>query len=142
MQRELNKTYLAIDYGSRRIGLAKSDPSGTIASALGTIEVKSLNEAVKKVVEAIVKYDPNAVVIGYPLLASGEKSRKCLEVDEFVDKIAESYKGEIHKVDESWSSEEAQDVVHAHGKKAGKKKERLDRIAAVIILQRFLNGER
>jgi len=101
-----------------------------------------MNEAVKKVVEVIEKYEPNAVVIGYPLLASGEKSRKCLEVDEFVDKIADLYKGEIHKVDESWSSEEAQDVIHVHGKKAGKNKERLDRIAAVIILQRFLNGER
>ena len=122
--------------------MAKSDPSGTIASALGTIEIKSMNEAVKKVVEVIEKYEPDAVVIGYPLLASGEKSRKCFEVDEFVDKIADLYKGEIHKVDESWSSAEAQDVIHAHGKKAGKKKERLDRIAAVIILQRFLNGER
>ena len=142
MTRTTDKTYLSIDYGSRRIGLAKSDPTGTIASALSTIEVKSMNEAVKKIVEIIEKYKPNAVVIGYPLLASGEKSRKCLEVDEFVDKIAESYKGSIHKVDESWSSAEAQDVIHAHGKKAGKKKERLDRIAAVIILQRFLNGER
>lgn len=142
MQNQLDKTYLCIDYGNRRIGLAKSDPTGTIASAVGTIEIKSMNEAVKKVVEAIVKYEPNAVVVGYPLLASGEKSKKCLEVDEFVEKIAESYNGEIYKVDESFSSMEAQDVIHAHGKRAGKKKERLDRIAAVIILQRFLNGER
>ncbi len=139
MQESLDKTYLAIDYGSRRIGLAKSDPSGTIASALVTIEVKSMAEAVKKVVEVIEKYEPNAVVIGYPLLASGEKSRKCLEVDEFAAKIADLYKGEIHKVDESWSTAEAQDVIHAHGKKAGQDKKRLDRLAAVIILQRFLN---
>ncbi len=142
VQKELDKTYLAIDYGSRRIGLAKSDPSGTIASALVTIEVKSLNEGVKKVVEVIEKHKPNAVVIGYPLLASGEMSLKCLEVDEFVDKIADLYKGEIYKVDESWTSAEAQDVIHAHGKRAGKKKARLDRIAAVIILQRFLDGEK
>jgi putative Holliday junction resolvase len=142
VQKEFDKTYLAIDYGSRRIGRAKSDPTGTIASALVTIEVKSMNEAVKKVVEIIEKYEPNAVVIGYPLLSSGEKSRKCLEVDEFAERIAESYKGAIHKVDESWSSAEAQDVIHAHGKRVGKKKDRLDRIAAVIILQRFLDGER
>ena len=142
MPKSFDKAYLAIDYGSRRIGLAKSDPSGTIASALETIEVRSINEAVKKVTEFIEKYEPNGIVIGYPLMTSGEKSRKCLEVDEFVNKIADSYKGEIHKVDESWSSAEAQDVIHAHVKRAGKKKKRLDRIAAVIILQRFLNGER
>ncbi len=141
MQKSLGETYLAIDYGSRRIGLAKSDPSGTIASALETLEVKSMNEAVKKVVEVIEKYEPNAVVIGYPLLSSGDKSRKCLEGYEFADRIADLYRGEIHKVDESWASKEAQDVVHLHGKRAGKKKARLDRIAAVIILQRFLNGE-
>lgn len=139
MLKSLDKTYLAIDYGSRRIGLAKSDPTGTIASALKTIEVKSMADAVKKVLEIVKEYEPNGIVIGYPLLASGEKSRKCFEVDEFGDRIADLYKGEIHKVDESWSSQEAAGIVHAHGKKAGKDKKRLDRLAAVIILQRFLN---
>ena len=142
MQNSLDKTYLAIDYGTKRIGLAKSDPTGTIASALKTIEVKSMTDAVKKVLEIVKEYEPMSIVIGYPLRASGEKSQKCLEVDEFVLKLAELYKGEIHKVDESWSSMEAADIVHAHGKKAGKDKARLDRLAAVIILQRFLNDER
>ena len=142
MQNSLDKTYLAIDYGTKRIGLAKSDPTGTIASALKTIEVKSMTDAVKKVLEIVKEYEPMSIVIGYPLRASGEKSAKCLEVDEFVLKLAELYKGEIHKVDESWSSMEAADIVHAHGKKAGKDKARLDRLAAVIILQRFLNDER
>jgi len=140
--KSFDRTYLAIDYGERRIGLAKSDPTGTIASALKTIEVKSMSDAVKKVGEEIKEYEPNGVVVGYPLLESGEKSQKCLEVDDFVEKLADVYKGEILKVDESWSSVEAADIVHAHGKKAGRNKQRLDRLAAVIILQRFLDGEK
>ncbi|HEX2897555.1 MAG TPA: Holliday junction resolvase RuvX, partial [candidate division Zixibacteria bacterium] len=106
------------------------------------IEVKSMDDAVKKVSLVIEEYNPNGIIIGYPILPSGDKSQKCLEVDEFVKKLAEIYKGEIHKVDESWSSQEATDIVHAHGKRSGKDKKRLDRLAAVIILQRFLNGER
>lgn len=135
----MDRTYLAIDYGTRRIGLAKSDPTGTIASALETIEIKSMQEAVKKVLEFVKEYEPNGLVIGYPLMESGEKSQKCLEVDEFAQMIAEIYKGEIHKIDERWTSEEAADIIHAHGKRTGKDKKRLDRLAAVIILQRFLN---
>ena len=136
-----NRRFLGIDYGERRIGLAKSDPSGTIASALITIEVSSMAEAVKKIAEKISEIEPDGIVIGYPLHISGEKSEKCLEVDKFVEKLEEIYKKPIHKVDERWSSAEAADVVHAHGKKIGQDKGRIDRLAAVIILQRFLDGE-
>ena len=136
-----NRRFLGIDYGERRIGLAKSDPSGTIASALITIEVSSMAEAVKKIAEKISEIDPDGIVIGYPLLMSGDKSETCLIIDDLVDKLAEVYDGPIHKVDERWSSAEAADVVHAHGKKIGQDKGRIDRLAAVIILQRFLDGE-
>ncbi|MCH7690582.1 MAG: Holliday junction resolvase RuvX [candidate division Zixibacteria bacterium] len=136
-----NRRFLSIDYGERRIGLAKSDPSGTIASALITIEVSSMAEAVKKIAEKISEIGPDGIVIGYPLHISGEKSEKCLEVDKFVEKLEEIYKKPIHKVDERWSSAEAADIVHAHGKKIGQDKGRIDRLSAVIILQRFLDGE-
>ena len=136
-----NRRFLGIDYGERRIGLAKSDPSGTIASALITIEVSSMAEAVKKIAEKISEIEPDGIVIGYPLLMSGDKSETCLIIDDLVDKLAEVYDGPIHKVDERWSSAEAADVVHAHGKKIGQDKGRIDRLAAVIILQRFLDGE-
>lgn len=136
-----NRRFLSIDYGERRIGLAKSDPSGTIASALVTIEVSSMAEAVKEIAEKISELEPDGIVVGYPLHISGKKSEKCLEVDKFVEKLEEIYNKPIHKVDERWSSAEAADIIHAHGKKTGQDKGRLDRLAAVIILQRFLDGE-
>ena len=136
-----NRRFLSIDYGERRIGLAKSDPSGTIASALITIEVSSMAEAVKKIAEKIGEIEPDGIVIGYPLLMSGDKSEKCLVIDKFAEKLAEIYDRPIHKVDERWSSTEAVDIIHAHGKKTGQDKGRIDRLAAVIILQRFLDGE-
>lgn len=134
-----DRTFLAIDYGRRRIGLAKSDPTGLIASALTTLEVKSQRDALEQIGSFISDINPDGIVVGYPLMPSGDKSDKCLEVDRFVEELQSVYEGPIHKVDERYSTVEAADVIHAHGKKVGQDKKRLDRLAAVIILQRFLD---
>lgn len=139
MTADYNRTFIAIDYGSRRIGLAKSDPSGTIASALSTIEVRSVKEALTRLTEIIAEYSPHRLVIGYPLLASGDKSDKCREIDRFVERLRRIFPGPIELVDERYSSKEAAAVIHAHGKKTGQDKKRIDRLAAVIILQRYLD---
>jgi putative Holliday junction resolvase len=139
MSEKDDKTILAIDYGDKRIGLAKSDSTGMISSALDTIEVNSFENAVKKIRQQIEKYEPQQIVIGYPILQSGDKSAKCKQVDKFVERIAEFYLKPIHKVDESWSTEEARDIIHAHGKQTGRKKKRIDKLAATIILQRYLD---
>ncbi len=133
-----DSTILAIDYGTKRIGLAKSDPMAIIASPLTTLEIKSMAEAVKLVAKAINEYNPSTVVIGYPLLASGDKSRKCEEIDAFVEKLSAQYSGPIIRVDEADTSREASSIIRAHGQKVRKDKKRIDRIAAVIILQRYL----
>jgi putative Holliday junction resolvase len=138
MPQQLNRTFLAIDYGSRRIGLAKSDPMGIIASALKTLEVKSIADALEQLSRVLDEYKPDALVFGYPLLASGDVSDKCREIDRFIERISRLYDGPVHKVDERHSSVEAAKILHAHGKKTGSDKRRVDRLAAVIILQRFL----
>ncbi|MEW6051616.1 MAG: Holliday junction resolvase RuvX [Candidatus Zixiibacteriota bacterium] len=135
-----DKTVLAFDYGERRIGVAKSDPTGLIASALETIETKSSGEAIKRIEYLLLTYHPNAVVVGYPLLASGDRSAKCDAVDRFIGRIQRLFTGPVYKVDEYDSSLEAAAIVHAHGKRIGKDKKRIDRLAAVVILQRYLDG--
>ncbi len=138
MPDNLKKTFIAIDYGTKRIGLAKSDPMGIIASALTTIEIKSPKEALEKITEIIREYNPDGIVIGYPVLMSGDKSDKCLEIDNFIVKLKKYFNGPIHKVDEQYSSQEAENIIKAHGQKVNKDKKRVDRLSAVIILQRFL----
>ncbi|MBU0983116.1 MAG: Holliday junction resolvase RuvX [candidate division Zixibacteria bacterium] len=138
MTSDFDREFIAIDYGSRRIGLAKSDPMGMIASPLKTLEVKSVKQALSDIVAVLEEYQPNGVVIGYPLLASGDRSPKCDEIDRFIAKLEEVYSGPIHKVDEHGTSVKAADIIHAHGKRVGKDKRRIDRLAAVIILERFL----
>ncbi len=136
---DYDRTFLAIDYGSRQVGLAKSDPTGLIASALTTLVVKSQRDALEQIGRFIDEIKPNGIVVGYPLMPSGDKSDKCRQVDRFVEELQSVYEGPIHKVDERYSTVEAAEVIHAHGKKVGQDKKRLDRLAAVIILQRFLD---
>ncbi|MEA1981777.1 MAG: Holliday junction resolvase RuvX [candidate division Zixibacteria bacterium] len=138
---EYDKTFIGIDYGERRIGLAKSDPTGLIASALITIEINSQIDAIAQLENIFAEYQPNGLVIGYPTHQSGDKSKICLQIDKFIDKLSKIYNGEIFKVDEKYSSKEAISIIHAHGKKIGQDKKRIDRLAAVIILQRFLDEE-
>jgi putative Holliday junction resolvase len=134
-----NRTILAIDYGRRRVGLAKTDPLGLIPSALATLEVRSMADAVTRIATVIAEHQPAVLVVGYPLLASGDRGDMCREIDRFLDQLAPHWPGPIHRVDEYASSSDAAAVVHAHGKRIGKQKGRLDRLAAVLILQRFLD---
>jgi len=139
MTTDLNRTFLGVDYGRRRIGIAKSDPTGFIASALMTLEVNSKEQAVVKLLELIRKYNPDGIVVGYPLLRSGDRGSLCNEIDRFIAGIKKEYDKPIHTVDEYDTSVEAADIIHAHGKKVGQDKRRIDRLAAVLILQRFLD---
>jgi putative Holliday junction resolvase len=132
--------YIGIDFGTRRIGLARSDPTGTIASALTTLEVTSANDAAAKIEAVIEEQRPYGLVIGYPLSLSGESSAKCRQVDSLIEKLAAVFAGPIHKVDERLSSVEARRVIRSHGKKVGQDKKRVDRLAAVLILQQFLDS--
>jgi len=132
--------FIGIDYGERRIGLAKSDPTGLIASAYKTITVKSINKAIDEIVAVIEELNAAGVVVGYPLAPSGGKSgERCRMVDEFIGRLERKYNGPIHRFDERFSSVEAEETVHLHGKKIGKDKGRIDRMAAALILQRFLD---
>jgi len=135
----MNRTYLGIDYGRRRIGVAKSDATGLIASALTTLEVRSVKDATNQVLQLIEEIEPNGLVFGYPMLASGDKSDMCEEIDRFISGLQKSYEGPVHRIDERHTSQEAAAVIHAHGKKTGKDKKRIDRLAAVIILQQYLD---
>lgn len=139
MSSEYHRTFLAIDYGKRRIGLAKSDPLGIIASALDTITVNSRQDAVKQVLGIIETYQPDAVVVGYPVLASGDRSPMCVEIDAFLTELSGLWKGPIHKIDEDYSSTEAVELMQAKGKRAGRDKGKIDRMAALVILRRFLD---
>ena len=97
-----DRTFIGIDYGKKRIGLSKSDPSGSIASPLTTLEVSSDKEALSAVLGFINRYSPDGLVVGYPLHESGDNTDKCKEVDAFIEELARLYAGPIHRIDERY----------------------------------------
>lgn len=132
--------YIGVDFGLKRIGLARSDPTGLIASAYKTITYKSINRAIDEIVEDIDKLGAGGVVVGYPVAPDGGTGgERCRMVDDFIGRLEKKYTGPIYKYDERFSSVEAEEMIHLHGKKTGRDKGKVDRMAAALILQRFLD---
>ena len=138
-----NQVYIGVDFGRRRIGLARSDASGTIASAYKTIIYKSIKKAVKEIVADLAEFDAVGVVVGYPVAPDGgDLGESCRMVDDFITRLEKLADIPIYRTDERDTSAEAEAMIHRHKKKIGKDKARIDRMAAAIILQRFLDERR
>ncbi|NBW69928.1 MAG: Holliday junction resolvase RuvX [Bacteroidetes bacterium] len=131
--------YLAIDLGAKRIGLAHTDLLRTIASPLETISNDMLWSRLDQLIET---EEYRAMVIGWPLESDGNEGPSIERVRKFLLSFSKRYPNlKVHKVDERYSSKEAAQVLIDSGtsKKKRQEKGRLDRIAAAIILQRYLD---
>ena len=135
----LNKRYIGLDFGGRRVGVAVSDPGGLIAQPYDTLVIKNLNEAVSGVCRLVAEFDAAGVVLGLPLNLSGDVSDLSLTVRKFADRLRAACPIPIHFEDERLSSKQAEATLHAMGKKIKGNKEKIDRISAALILQTFLD---
>lgn|SRR5690606_14111583 len=133
---------LGVDYGERRIGLAISDPSATIAQPLPTLlRRRGKRPPVAAVAEIARDNDASEIVIGLPLTAEGEESEWTREVREFGEKLAERTGLPVSFLDERFTSARAERVIRSLGlpKRRREEKARVDALAAVLILQAFLD---
>jgi putative Holliday junction resolvase len=131
-----------IDHGSKRIGLAVSDPDRSIASPLATLTVTGdLARQVGAVIEAAGEYDPAAWVVGLPLNMDGSEGPQAKAARRFGDELARISGKPVCYADERLSSQEADDCLRPADLTRGKHKQRRDRVAAQIILQDFLDGQ-
>ncbi len=134
-----NRRYLAVDYGTRRVGIAISDPTGMIARPLQTLKIKVMADAVSMIAELISEHGPAGIVVGRPLSMSGRESELSNLVYEFVEMLEAVVDIPVILEDERLSSSQAEQVLHAYGKKIKGNKDKIDRIAAAIFLQSFLD---
>lgn len=131
---------LAIDYGTKRVGVAVTDPLGMIAGALATVETPRIFDFLN---EYLTANDCNRLVIGYPLTLRNEPAEVTREIDRFIERFASLYPYiEVIKYDERFTSKLAFDTILASG--IGRRKRRdkavIDRISATIILQNYLES--
>lgn len=129
---------LAIDYGTKRVGLAVTDPMQIIASPLDTVHSQDI-------LDWIIRYDQaegiEAFVVGMPLDLYDNETDSTPHVRGFVRKLSKQFPGkEIHLQDERYTSKMAVQSMIAAGvkKKDRRKKENIDKVSAAIILQAYL----
>lgn len=129
---------VAIDYGTKRVGIATTDPLQLIASPLGTVHSKD-------VINFLKDYSTNeqveAFVVGMPKNLQNEDTNATIHVKQFVVVLKRTFpEKEVHLIDERFTSKMALQTMIAGGtkKKDRAKKENLDKISATIILQSYL----
>ncbi|RAU84113.1 Holliday junction resolvase RuvX [Pontibacter arcticus] len=131
---------LAIDYGTKRVGLAVTDPLQIIANPLETVHAKDVLAYLK----AYVQREPvDAIIIGMPTRLSGEATDATQHVVGFVRILKKEFPAlPVHTVDERFTSKMAQQAMLAGGlkKKARQDKGTVDRVSAAIILQSYLES--
>lgn len=136
---------LGLDYGERRIGLALSDPTGTLASPLETVHRRRGKRPPVAALERIARaHAVGAVVVGLPLTLAGDEDAWCAEVRRIGDELARRLDVPVSYVDERMTSVQAEHAIRTSGRRKSQReeKDRVDAAAAAVILQRFLDGSR
>ena len=133
---------LGIDFGERRVGLALSDPTGTIASPLPTLKRRrGKRPPYRRIQETAEENDVEALVLGLPLNLEGEETEWTRRIREVGEELSRRLEVPVHYVDERMTSVRAERAVRSLGlpKEEREKKERVDAAAAVLILQAWLD---
>ncbi|MEX0907128.1 MAG: Holliday junction resolvase RuvX [Gemmatimonadota bacterium] len=133
---------LAVDYGQRRVGIAISDPTATIAQPLTVLQRRAgKRPPVHAVAELVRQHHVVHIVVGLPLTLAGDDSDWTREVRAFGDNLAERTGLGVTFADERLTSVAAERAVRSLGLKRSERerKERVDAAAAMLILQAHLN---
>lgn len=132
---------LAIDYGAARTGIAITDALGITAQGLETINSNGSDKAIlRRIEELLNEYDIDTFVLGNPLNMDGTKSQRAEETEKFMHKLKCKFnKIKIEQVDERLTTVEAHKTMNYLDIKGSKKKQIVDTIAAVYILESYIN---
>ena len=130
---------LGLDVGEKRIGIAISDPLGITAQGLETLQRKDDTQAVKAIADIIDTREVTAVVVGLPKNMNNSIGFKAKEVEAFVAKLQAVRDLPVHWVDERLTTVQATQVLLEADVSRKKRKGVVDKLAAVFILQTFLD---
>lgn len=131
---------LALDLGRKRIGLAVSDPLGITAQGLPTLERVNLRTDLAALAKLADQQDVRLLLMGNPLHMSGDESRQGAYTREFGERLAKYTGIEIRYWDERLTSVEAGRVLRSSGISIEKRARAVDRLAAVILLESYLDS--
>jgi putative Holliday junction resolvase len=131
---------LALDVGKRRIGLAVSDPMGVTAQGLETLERTTIREDLARLAEIAASKDVGLLLLGNPLHMSGREGRQAEYVREFAGRLGVATGLPVKFWDERLTTVEAQRVLRESGISIAKRARAVDRLAAVLLLESYLDA--
>jgi putative Holliday junction resolvase len=132
---------LGLDVGEVRIGVAVSDETGLIAQGLITVQRTHWEKDLQAVLDVIEEYGVNKIVVGNPINMNGTAGAQTEKVRDFIGRLSTVTPVEIALWDERLSSFSAERVLIEGGMRRAKRKHVIDKLAAVIILQNYLDHQ-
>ncbi|MFZ8851871.1 MAG: Holliday junction resolvase RuvX [Armatimonadota bacterium] len=133
---------LAVDYGEKRIGLAVSDELGITASPLMTLARRSDDETVRQIAQLASKLRVTQIVVGLPRRTDAQEGEMERKVKAFAEKLRQAVSVPVVLFDERFTTRIAEQVLLEADLSRRKRKQVRDRLAAVILLQSFLEAQR
>jgi putative Holliday junction resolvase len=133
---------LGLDLGSRRIGVALSDPDGAIASPLTTLERRGGARDLAAVEALVREHEVGEVVVGLPLHMDGRRGPEAEAAKRFAAELRATLGVPVGLLDERWTTVEAERALRESGRKGKKRRAVVDAVAASILLRTWLERRR
>jgi putative Holliday junction resolvase len=133
---------LALDVGSKRIGVAVSDPLGITAQGLETIQRQNKRKDLESLGRLLKEYAVREVVVGLPLRLSGAEGTQSEKMRRFASDLESHFGVTVHLWDERWTSTEANRLLRETELSIAKRGRAVDRMAAVLILQSWMEANK
>ena len=130
---------LGLDYGEKRMGVAVCDELGLTAQGLPTIIRKTKKHDLEILKNIIKNYNIEKIVIGYPVRLDGLEGIQCEKVNRFASLLEKNFFLPVVKWPETLSTKEAEEILIKSGVRWKKRKDKVDKLAACLILQGYLD---
>ncbi len=134
---------LAIDYGTKRIGLAISDSKGVIASPLEVLRItknRDVEDILEDILLVVEEYRVKTILIGKPQIFKEEYKYSVRKIDKFAKKLTDITNLPVIFQDESYSTNQSQNMLLSLGQNIKSSRKKIDMISATMFLQEFLNS--
>jgi putative holliday junction resolvase len=130
---------LGLDYGSRRIGVAICDELGMTAQGVATLVRKNREADLDAIAALVGRHGVERIVVGYPLRLDGSEGIQCEKINGFIRRLERRFSLPVVRWDETLSTKEAEEILRERGVRPQKRREVIDRVAASLILQGYLD---
>ena len=133
--------HLGLDVGDRRIGVAISDETGLIASGLETITYEHPGQAIERIVDLAAQFAAGSLVVGWPVESSGRVGFQARKVERFLERLSLVLELPVVRWDERMTTVMAERVLISAKVRRSRRRQVVDKVAATLILQSWLDSQ-